>query len=142
MRDTIADSDHVGVIVSDSAGKSKKFSVSSRDIIPEEIKEIQRIGCKSMDGLRSGESLTKAYELKSIKKSNISPWGVLSTKSEGLTHGEDVAEFNVADLFRVVKGNDGVFHLNPEKDAIFLASFRAGCYTIHLEKLRKEVMQI
>ena len=60
--------------------------------------------------VKSGEPFTRAYELKSIKKSNISPWGVLSAGREGLTHGEDVTKINVAELFQFVKENDSAFH--------------------------------
>lgn len=56
VRDTIAVSDLDSNIISDPDGKSNgKFSVSSRDMIPEEIKEIQRIGRKSVNELTSGE---------------------------------------------------------------------------------------
>lgn len=56
VRDTIAVSDLDSNIISDPDGKSNgKFSVSSRDMIPEEIKEIQHIGRKSVNELTSGE---------------------------------------------------------------------------------------
>lgn len=56
VRDTIAVSDLDSNIISGPDGKSNgKFSVSSRDMIPEEIKEIQRIGRKSVNELTSGE---------------------------------------------------------------------------------------